>query len=568
MEHPVTRNSLAIDDLLQVAFGNTDATLERYIGRRQQRDPGHMLHVPDFWLDEDIDLLTPREASTGRALSTLFWEIDLIGRTHDRDGRACYRRFAWTDEDAWLRIWFAAQAQRVGCTIEVDNAGNQWAWLNKEALDTGTPALVVGSHLDSVPDGGPFDGPLGVLSAIVAVNELRSGGWKPTCPFAIVNFHDEEGARFAIACLGSRVLTGASDPTYVLKLTDASGETMAAAIDEMEGRIERVRRRAGSARALADFSKRELEDACRTSVAPTTLTPSPELIAHIGAYLELHVEQGGDLEKLDAAVAVADGIWPHGRWRVDISGEANHAGTTPMDERADAVVAFSELVQAVRKAARAHGARATIGKVEVEPNGVNVIASHVRCWIDCRAPTKNQLQEAMDEVNAFTRHMGACGNQKNETAKRGITAKLACESSSPAIAFSPNVRRLLLATVSDRLSTDEVPVVGTGAGHDAGVLEGAHVPCGMLFVRNATGASHTSREHARLHDCIVGVHALEAAIEEASNDLAHGSKRLGNHTTVSDGTATVTTSQLEAESSTSVKSFSIAKPTKRETETS
>src|SRR5688500_9535755 len=141
---------------------------------------------------------------------------------------AGYRRFAWTGTDAVLREWFRGEAERRGLDVVADRAGDLWAWTADP--DAEGPGLVVGSHLDSVPDGGAFDGPLGVVSAFAALDELTSRGWTPSRPVGVACFADEEGARFGVACAGSRLLTGVLDPDRAGSLTDDDGTTMAEAL--------------------------------------------------------------------------------------------------------------------------------------------------------------------------------------------------------------------------------------------------------------------------------------------------------------------------------------------------
>ena len=159
---------------------------------------------------------------------TGFWgmwsELAGIGRA----ATGGYRRYAWTAEDAVLREWFAGQAAARGLDLVTDRAGNQWAWWGDPDADG--PGVVLGSHLDSVPDGGAFDGPLGVVSALAAVDALRESGVRPTRPVAVAHFGDEEGARFGIACAGSRLITGALDADRARGLRDADGVPMAAAM--------------------------------------------------------------------------------------------------------------------------------------------------------------------------------------------------------------------------------------------------------------------------------------------------------------------------------------------------
>jgi N-carbamoyl-L-amino-acid hydrolase len=209
----------------------------------------------------------------------------------------------------------------------------------------------------------------------------------------------------------------------------------------------------------------------------------------VGTLIELHVEQGRSLagDGPRAPVGVASAIWPHGRWRFDFPGEANHAGTTRLEDRRDPMLDYARAVLAAREAALRHGAVATFGKLQVEPNGVNAIASLVRGWLDARAPAEPAL----------------------------LDAEVTEESWTPVTGFDPGLRDRLAALLAG--PDGPAPILGTGAGHDAGILATAGVPTGMLFVRNPTGVSHSPAEWAELDDCLAGVDALQAAVRDLAS---------------------------------------------------
>src|SRR4029450_9176673 len=250
-----------------------------------------------------------------------------IGRDPTTGG---YRRFAWTKADSALGEWFSGECAARGLNLTEDRMGNQWGWWG-DPDSSATGGVATGSHLDSVPDGGAFDGPLGVVSALLAIDRLRSNGFTPRRPIGVVNFVDEEGARFGVSCAGSRVITGVLSPDRARDLRDADGITMADAM-RAAGRL------------------------------PEQLGPDPEALRRIGSFIELHVEQGRGLVDLGRAIAVGNRIWPPGRGRVEIPGEANHAGTTRLSDRRDAVISSRHAVLAARAAADAHGSLATVGK--------------------------------------------------------------------------------------------------------------------------------------------------------------------------------------------------------------
>ena len=377
-----------------------------------------------------------------------------VGRASHSGG---YRRFAWSDEDATLREWFAGECAARGLALTVDRAGNQWAWWGDP--DATGPGIVTGSHLDSVPDGGAFDGPLGVVSSLAAVDALRSKGFQPARPIGVVNFVDEEGARFGVACAGSRIITGAMTADRARGLTDGDGVSMAEAMTKAGHR-------------------------------PSELGRDDETLGRIGAFIELHVEQGRGLADLGRSVAVGSSIRPHGRWRLDLAGEANHAGTTRLVDRRDPMLALAAVITEARRAAEAQGCVATVGKVRIDPNGVNAIPSAVTAWLDTRGAAEDAVRTVVRAV--------------------GVAAGVApCEESFTRETFFD-------AGLSARLAAllDDAPVLSTGAGHDAGILATAGVPTAMLFVRNPTGVSHSPDEHAEIADCLAGVDALTAVLEE------------------------------------------------------
>ncbi|KAA9163575.1 allantoate amidohydrolase [Amycolatopsis acidicola] len=382
----------------------------------------------------------------------------------DRNTRG-YRRYAWSDADLTLREWFGGCAAERGMTAEEDRNGNLWAWWLPEGW-TGEPhdAFVTGSHLDSVPDGGAFDGPLGVVSGFAAVDLVRQRGVEPAVPVAVVAFSDEEGARFGVACVGSQLSTGALDADRARSLRDIDGITLAEAMTSA-GRD------------------------------PRHLGVDETLTDRVGVYVELHVEQGRALDLVDRPLAVASAIWPHGRWEFTFDGQANHAGTTRMADRRDPMLAFASAVQTARACAVEHDAVATFGKVLASPNGTNAIPSRVRAWLDARAADEPTLSRLVGKIRA---------EAEKHAAEGGLALEVETESVTPIVQFPPGPRARLLRTLQH---LGDLPVLPTQAGHDAGILS-ARVPTAMLFVRNPTGISHSPEEYAEPGDCVQGAQAL------------------------------------------------------------
>lgn len=392
-------------------------------------------------------------------------ELLLIGRDPGSGG---YRRFAWTAADADCRAWFRARAEERGLAYEVDRNGNQWAWLGDPAAGD---AVVTGSHLDSVPDGGAFDGPLGVVSSFAALDELSSRGVTPSRPLAVVNFGDEEGARFGLACVGSRLTAGQLTPGRARELRDGDGVTLAQAME-------------------------------RAGHDPDAIGPDTERLSRVGVFVELHVEQGRHLVDTPSPIGVASAIWPHGRWRFDFRGEANHAGTTRIEDRRDPMPAYAGTVIAARAKAGLAGALATFGKMSVEPNGVNAVPGLVRAWLDSRAPDERTLAALVAEIERVALEQGE---------RDGIEVAVTRESFTPVVEFAHGLRDEVVGLLAGARPY-EIPVLPTGAGHDAGILS-ASVPTAMLFVRNPTGVSHSPAETAAEDDCVAGVTALADVLE-------------------------------------------------------
>jgi beta-ureidopropionase / N-carbamoyl-L-amino-acid hydrolase len=379
-----------------------------------------------------------------------------VGRV-SRDGG--YLRSSWTPTDDYCREWFVEEALDRELEVDTDGNGNIVAWWGAPASGEG---VVTGSHLDSVPHGGAYDGPLGVVSGLLAIDVLRERGVRPRRPIGVAVFTEEEGSRFGVACLGSRLLTGAIDPATARDLADRNGVTLADAMS----------------RAGAD---------------PDALGPDPERLGRIGTFVELHIEQG---RALGAPVGVASAIWPHGRWRMDFTGQPNHAGTTAMADRHDPMLTFAYAVLAADKEARVQDAHATVGRVAVSPNATNAIPAAVSAWLDARAAESSTLDGV---VAAISRKVSERAGQD------GTRFTLTAESESPVVEFNTALRDRIAARLGG------APVLPTGAGHDAGVLS-AYVPTAMLFVRNPTGVSHSPAEHATDADCEAGVAALATVL--------------------------------------------------------
>ena len=408
----------------------------------------------------------PAATVTAAALRSCFDGLAAIGRDPQRGG---WSRLAWTPEDAAARAWFTAEAEGRGLDVEQDRNGDLWAWWRPEGA--AGPAVATGSHLDTVPGGGAYDGALGVVAGLLAVDALRAAGVRPVRPIAVVAFGDEEGARSGLPTFASRLLTGALAPATALARTTADGAPL------------------GEVLAAA-------------GVDPAGLGPDPERLADIAAFVELHVEQGRGLGELGAPVAVATGIGPHGRWRLEATGEGNHAGTTRMADRRDPTRVLAAAITGAAVHAVAVGGVATVGRILVSPNGTNSVPATVRAWLDARAPDQGALTALLD---------GWTGEVERTAEACGVAVELIEESRSPAVTFDVKLVERVAAALE--WLGGAPPRLATAAGHDAGALAAA-VPAAMLFVRNRTGVSHSPAEHAEDADCLAGVDALRTVLED------------------------------------------------------
>jgi N-carbamoyl-L-amino-acid hydrolase len=385
-------------------------------------------------------------------LETLLSDLVPIGL----DESGATTRLAWTDEDEQAAAWFARRAAAIGRTMERDPAGNLWA-----APDTPPPWWAVGSHLDSVRGGGRFDGALGVAAGFAVAERV---------PVAVVSFADEEGARFNTPTFGSRALVGRLDVDDALDRVDEHGVSLGDAMAE-------------------------------SGVDPEGLRDAPSWLDRLAGFLELHIDQTRDLAAARAPAGVVTRLAARLRLQVELSGRADHAGTTPREERHDALAAAARvIVRADGEAAERLGMVFTAARLEVEPNSPTTVPSLVRLWLDARAPEPETVESWRSAVETEIVRVA-------EEAGVGLglrTAAWSLGTEFPAAAVDALARPLRPA-----------PRVVCYAGHDAGVIAAAR-PAGMVLVRNETGVSHSPEEEVTLEDAAVAANALLAAAQELS----------------------------------------------------
>ena len=376
-------------------------------------------------------------------------------------------RLSFTPEERAAKDLVASYMREAGLAVHEDAAGNLFG--RREGRDPGAPAVLVGSHVDSVMGGGDFDGPLGVLGGIEVLQTMDEEGVAPERPVEVVAFTDEEGARFSLGMIGSRALAGTLSQRD-LTFQDRNGVS-----------IERAMREAG--------------------LDPARIGEAARPPGSLAAYVELHIEQGRVLEGEGLPVGVVTGIAGPVWLRLSFSGEAGHAGTTPMGARRDALAAAAEVVGAIEEEAAATGSTVgTVGQIEAGPGGINIIPGRVELSLDLR-----DIDEAVrDRAEGRIRERAA-----EACERRGVGLAFEELQRLPPAPCSREIREAIAAACErEGIRPHSLP---SGAGHD-----GMHVarlcPMGMVFVRSKGGISHNPKEWSSREDCEAGCRVLYATV--------------------------------------------------------
>jgi N-carbamoyl-L-amino-acid hydrolase len=405
--------------------------------------------------------------------------LSMFGRPEGGTFASGVSRVAYSDADVAARTWLADEMRAAGLTPRIDPAGNIFARWAPAAAAGDRPGILFGSHIDSVPTGGNFDGDLGTLAALEVVQASGAAGVVPRHPWEIVIWAHEESTAFGRGTAGSRIVAGDLQAGDLAQAWN--GMTRADGIRRIGGQPDRI------------------EEAVRKP-------------GYWRAYVELHIEQGGTLEKSATSIGIVDGIVAIRRYDVTITGFANHAGTTPMGERQDALVAASELILAVRAVAISRPGRhvGTVGRLDVLPNSPNVIPGRVTLSVELRDLSETVLAQLFAEIQAR-------GRQIAEQTRTEISMELASRNP-PALTHTAVQRAIDRAAERRALSSRHLP---SGAGHDAQMIA-ALCPMGMIFVPSVGGISHSPRELTTWEDCARGAAVLADVILEldASDTIA------------------------------------------------
>lgn len=415
----------------------------------------------------DYDHSLDRNGVDGTRLASRLDELSKIGLTENGG----LRRIAFSPEERKAKELVKEWMKEAGLQIKEDGAGNIFGRLDGKIEST---TVMSGSHVDSVPDGGHFDGPLGVLAALEVAQAWKDTGYVPNKSYEVIIFTDEEGARFNGGLTGSRAMTGEVDIEFQKQLKDMNGRPFEEVINSdgltCEGFLE---------------AKRDLSE--------------------IEAYVEVHIEQGKRLEKAQLPVGIVTGIAGPCWLNISVMGEAGHAGNTPMNDRKDALIAASELVIEIEKLAGrvSETAVATVGKLEVLPNGVNVIPGEIRMTADIRdiqAESRDELIQLIKDAAERIMDRQQVDIQIEETYKIAP------------VPVEKEMQEKAAEAVKNTLQIEPF-YLPSGAGHDAMII-GRYVPMAMLFTQSKNGVSHNPSEWSSLQDCIQTVHVLKALLED------------------------------------------------------
>lgn len=373
-------------------------------------------------------------------------------------------RFSFTAEERKAKDLTAKYMQEAGLTVREDAAGNLIG--RREGLNPAAPVVMTGSHIDTVPHGGKFDGALGVLAAIEALQRMEEHKQRTVHPIEIIAFTDEEGARFGFGMIGSRAVAGTLRQDD-LEHQDEHGVTIAEAMREAGLYPERV----GEA------------------------AKQPEAVK---AYVELHIEQGKVLETHSKPIGIVTGIAGPLWLQFTLIGQAGHAGAVPMNGRQDPMQAAAQILNFIYQEAKKDGhAVATVGKMRVRPGGVNVIPEQVQFTLDLRDIDESDRDGLENQIRDYTSQVCSSAGIKVQIDLLQRVAPTPC---------SPDIQQLI-AAAADRAGASETPSLISGAGHD-GMQFAARWPVGMIFVRSRQGISHSPEEWSSPEDCGIGAEVL------------------------------------------------------------
>lgn len=396
----------------------------------------------------------------GTIHETALWGAKFPWGEHPTETGVC--RLALSDEDKKVKDWFCAETEKLGCKVTVDALGNMFALFpgQNEAKPT-----AIGSHLDTQPTGGRYDGILGVLTGLEVLRTLKDNNYVPKYPIVLINWMNEEGARFPMALMGSSVWAGVytKEKIYAIEsITDEKPVTVGAELERIGYKGE---------------------------------TDCSHLAMPIAAHFEIHIEQGPILERENQKIGIVVGVQGYSWWTVIVKGKAQHTGSTPMDMRSDSLLAAAKMIAKANEIALKHGGMASTGTLELTPGVMNVIPGEVSFGCDLRHTDDSKMALQIAEAKeSFAEIAKSTGDN--------ISVEFVHIHTQPATHFNETCIKCVRESAVELFGESETRDIVSGAGHDS-CSTARHVPTSMIFIPSRDGVSHNPEEYStpeQVHD--------------------------------------------------------------------
>ena len=409
-------------------------------------------------MTNSIDSLTIKQ---GRLIETIHetanWGAKGVWGLESTQTGVC--RLALSDLDKKVRDWFVQETEKLGCQVKIDEMGNIFAIYPGKNQG---PPIGIGSHLDTQPNGGRYDGILGVLLGLEVLRTLKDNNYTPNYPIAVIDWTNEEGARFPTSMISSGVWAGKIplETAWSLKSLDVNPVSM----------------------------KHELERIGYNGDVKASYLENP-----LACHFELHIEQGPVLENEKKKIGVVTGVQAFEWNLVTVTGKSSHAGTTPMNTRSDAIMMASKIILMAIEVASREGGLATVGTLDLEPRSVNVIPNIVKFSLDVRHVKDDKLEKIMNEIK--TKASEIAQTNINSSFAKPLTVEFQNLITSPAINFNQTNIDTVRKSALQLFKKNEIRDIVSGAGHDS-CFTSSRVPTSMIFIPSKDGVSHTPEEYS------------------------------------------------------------------------
>lgn len=409
-------------------------------------------------MTNSIDSLTIKQ---GRLIETIHetanWGAKGVWGPESTQTGVC--RLALSDLDKKVRDWFVQETEKLGCQVKIDEMGNIFAIYPGKNQG---PPIGIGSHLDTQPNGGRYDGILGVLLGLEVLRTLKDNNYTPNYPIAVIDWTNEEGARFPTSMVSSGVWAGKIplETAWSLKSLDVNPVSM----------------------------KHELERIGYNGDVKASYLENP-----LACHFELHIEQGPVLENEKKKIGVVTGVQAFEWNLVTVTGKSSHAGTTPMNTRSDAIMMASKIILMAIEVASREGGLATVGTLDLEPRSVNVIPNIVKFSLDVRHVKDDKLEKIMNEIK--TKASEIAQTNINSSFAKPLTVEFQNLITSPAINFNQTNIDTVRKSALQLFKKNEIRDIVSGAGHDS-CFTSSRVPTSMIFIPSKDGVSHTPEEYS------------------------------------------------------------------------